>query len=146
MWNRLVWNRLKRVTTSGIYVPEIDGLRFIAIVSVVLFHLVLELHLRSGRVIPIENGTGWLYSVLCNGERGVRLFFIISGMILALPFARQMLLGERPVSLGKYYMRRVTRLEPPYIASILIAVLMFAIYQHGLHGISAGHLLATTFY
>ena len=141
-----MWSRLKRITTSGIYVPEIDGLRFIAITSVVLFHLMLELHLRSGRIIPVEGGSVWLYTSLGNGERGVRLFFIISGMILALPFARQMLLGERPVSLRKYYLRRVTRLEPPYLASILIAVLLIAVYQRGFHGISAGHLLATIFY
>jgi hypothetical protein len=141
-----VRNRLKRITTSGIYIPEIDGLRFLAISSVVLFHLLMELHLRSGRVIPVENGWAWLDKFLSNGYRGVHLFFLISGMILAMPFARQMLRGERPVSLRKYYLRRITRLEPPYIASILIAVLLIAVYTHGLHGISAGHVLATVFY
>jgi len=29
----------KRITSSGSFIPEIDGLRFIAIASVVLFHL-----------------------------------------------------------------------------------------------------------
>jgi peptidoglycan/LPS O-acetylase OafA/YrhL len=141
-----VRNRLKRITTSGIYIPEIDGLRFLAISSVVLFHLLMELHLRSGRVIPVENGWAWLDKFLSNGYRGVHLFFLISGMILAMPFARQLLRGERPVSLRKYYLRRVTRLEPPYLASILIAVLLIAVYNHSLHGISAGHVLATVFY
>jgi len=31
--------RLARVTSSGQLIPEIDGLRFFAIISVVLFHL-----------------------------------------------------------------------------------------------------------
>jgi len=30
---------LRRITSSGNFIPEIDGLRFIAILSVVLFHI-----------------------------------------------------------------------------------------------------------
>ncbi len=32
-------SRLHRITSSGKYIPEIDGLRFVAILSVVLFHV-----------------------------------------------------------------------------------------------------------
>ncbi len=59
------------------------------------------------------------------------LFFVISGFILGLPFARQWLLGGRVVSLGKYFLRRLTRLEPPYIASYVVAALLLGIYTHG---------------
>ena len=38
-WASNFFNRFKRLTTSGNYYPEIDGLRFIAIFMVVaLFH------------------------------------------------------------------------------------------------------------
>ncbi len=68
-------------------------------------------------------------------------------MILALPYARQHLLGARPVSLRKYYLRRLTRLEPPYLASLLLILVLTLIYSH-LH-LPTGyfvHLLATAFY
>lgn len=50
-----------------------------------------------------------------SGMYGVELFFVISGFVLALPFVRARLVGGKPVSLRAYYLRRVTRLEPPYI-------------------------------
>jgi peptidoglycan/LPS O-acetylase OafA/YrhL len=106
----MLLNRLRRVTRDGRWIPEVDGLRFIAIFSVILFHMLNEM---IGRIGPVEPGYRWLEQPLSNGFRGVTLFFVISGMILALPFARQYL-ESRPVSLRKYYLRRVTRLEPPY--------------------------------
>jgi peptidoglycan/LPS O-acetylase OafA/YrhL len=39
---------------------------------------------------------------------------VISGFVLALPFIRARLADGKPVSLRAYYLRRVTRLEPPY--------------------------------
>jgi len=32
------WAKFTRITTSGRFIPEIDGLRFIAIISVVVYH------------------------------------------------------------------------------------------------------------
>jgi len=139
-------NRLRRVTRDGLWIPEVDGLRFVAILSVFLFHMLGEVMNRSGRIIPVETGYLWLERILENGNRGVPLFFVISGMILAMPFARQYLLGAKPISLRKYYMRRVTRLEPPYIASLILAALLVAIYQKGVTAGFLGHLLASMVY
>ncbi len=111
--------------------PEIDGLRFIAIVSVVLFHLAGELRLRSGGLATLEPRYAELFRWVGNGDRGVLLFFVISGMILAMPFARHALAGGKQVSLRKFYMRRVTRLEPPYLLSMLLFTGMVAFYGHG---------------
>jgi peptidoglycan/LPS O-acetylase OafA/YrhL len=123
----MLFNRLRRITRDGLWIPEIDGLRFVAICSVLIFHIHEELRLRSGRIIPIASGFSWMERLVANGDRGVRLFFVISGMILALPFARQFLIGSKPVSLRKYYLRRVTRLEPPYVASVIVAVCLAAV-------------------
>ena len=142
----MLLTRLRRITRDGRWIPEIDGLRFVAIVSVLLFHLSGELINRSGRIIPIESRFWWLDRLLGNGDRGVSLFFVISGMILALPFARQHLLASKPVALRKYYLRRVTRLEPPYVLSTLLILSLAAIYQHGLHLGIVSHLLASLFY
>jgi peptidoglycan/LPS O-acetylase OafA/YrhL len=53
------------------------------------------------------------------GSSGVQLFFIISGFILSLPFARQWLCGGNRISLWEYYVRRVTRIEPPYVIHLV---------------------------
>ncbi len=142
----MLLDRLRRVTRDGLWIPEVDGLRFVAIGAVFLHHMLGELANRSGRIIPVEANYRWLEQLLANGNRGVSLFFVISGMILALPFARHHLLGAKPVSLRKYYMRRVTRLEPPYIASMILAVLLVAVYQHGLAADFAPHALASLLY
>jgi peptidoglycan/LPS O-acetylase OafA/YrhL len=103
----------------------------VAISSVFLFHLAGELGSRSGRSIPFEPRYHWLQTLIGNGDRGVGLFFVISGMILAMPFARHFLAGGRPVSLRKYYLRRLTRLEPPYLLSMAIILGMEVAYTHG---------------
>ena len=127
----MLLDRLRRVTRDGRWVPEIDGLRFIAIVSVLSFHFGGEVVSRSGQVLTLEPRLNWLWWIMGNGDRGVILFFVISGMILAMPFARQFLLGARPVSLRKFYLRRLTRLEPPYLAALLISAVSILAYQHG---------------
>jgi len=54
----------------------------------------------------------------------VELFFAISGFILGLPFARQYLHQAEPVRLKAYYLRRLTRLEPPYVIQLIFALLV----------------------
>jgi peptidoglycan/LPS O-acetylase OafA/YrhL len=58
------------------------------------------------------------------GSVGVAFFFVVSGFILSLPFARQYLCGGKPVSLREYYIRRVTRIEPPYVIHLIILLVL----------------------
>jgi peptidoglycan/LPS O-acetylase OafA/YrhL len=117
-----------RITTSGAFIPEIDGLRFIAIGSVVLFHLMEALKLKAPLVYVPGSQNSLLARILANGFHGVELFFVISGFILALPFAGHHLKSAKAVSLRGYFLRRLTRLEPPYVLSLLlIAALMVGV-------------------
>src|SRR5208337_4694349 len=84
----MLLDRVRRVTRDGRWIPEIDGLRFVAIMSVLLYHMFGELENRSGRIIPVEPRYSGLFWPISNGNCGVSLFFIISGFVLALPFAR----------------------------------------------------------
>src|SRR5690348_11243075 len=109
----LLRNQLGRVVTSGrAFIPQIDGLRFVAIAIVVLYHL------RD--FTPSHDAGGFLSSVLGIGHYGVQLFFVVSGFLLAIPFAKWRLgMSKRP-SLKNYYLRRLTRIEPPYVVAMLL--------------------------
>jgi len=107
---------LTRRTSSGRYIAEIDGLRFVAIAMVVLFHSRWRLaDLPPQNVFDLS---------IAQGRFGVELFFIISGFILALPFAAERLAGARPVRLKAFYLRRLTRLEPPYFVVLTLYFLL----------------------
>ena len=121
--------QLRRIITSGTWIPQIDGLRFVAIASVILFHILGQLVARTGHPVAVEDRYALLVRILGNGDRGVLLFFVISGYVLARPFLRQHLRHGKPVALGAYFQRRVTRLEPPYILALLLFA--FALWSIG---------------
>ncbi len=113
------FERFRRVTDSTTYLPQVDGLRFLAIFSVVMvMHITNYLNREVyGQQLLTE---GYWKNFFQEGGIGVALFFAISGFILSLPFARWRLRGERPVLLRRYYLRRLIRLEPPYLIALLI--------------------------
>ncbi len=142
----MLLDRIRRVTRDGCWIPEIDGLRFVAIISVLLYHLLGQLQNCSGQIIPIEPRYSGIFWIISNGNCGVSLFFIISGFVLALPFARHFLGEGKPVSLRKYFMRRITRLEPPYLLSVLLFVLLIAAYTRQVNADLLRHAAATALY
>lgn len=116
---------LRRVTSGNRYLPVIDGLRFCAIMPVVLWHL----NSRAWRAFSARsdgNEGQALFETLnrwLGAKTGVELFFVISGFILAMPFLRASREGRPGPSLKAFYLRRLTRLEPPYILATLAAFL-----------------------
>ena len=114
-------SHFSRITTPGrTFIPQIDGLRFVAIMSVIGYHVrgICLFHFRATAPGDAYDGS-LIEHALGVGHVGVRLFFAISGFILCLPFARQFLRGERGVNLWQYYLRRVTRIEPPYVFHLI---------------------------
>ncbi len=112
------FQKFRRITYSTAYLPEIDGLRFLAIFSVVvILHIThyIDEKFYANRLVP----EGYWKNFVLEGGSGVALFFVISGFILSLPFARWRLLNGAPVKLGNYFLRRLTRLEPPYIIALV---------------------------
>lgn len=114
---------LSRKTNSLTFIPEIDGLRFFAIITVVIYHLnsVLSDSLgfdwksHYGMEGPMDFGW-WIVRL----DLGVKVFFAISGFILSMPFLKQYLAGGRKVEFRSYFVRRLLRLEPPFIASLVL--------------------------
>ncbi|SFM75978.1 Peptidoglycan/LPS O-acetylase OafA/YrhL, contains acyltransferase and SGNH-hydrolase domains [Chitinophaga sp. YR627] len=122
-----------RITSNGKFVPEVDGLRFIAIFAVVIAHIdgffvdkVEELLHQKDKWLSLFD------YMLQGGGIGVSLFFVISGYILGLPFANQYLGDGKKVVLRSYFIRRLTRLEPPYMLCMigLFFVLVFVLHKY----------------
>jgi peptidoglycan/LPS O-acetylase OafA/YrhL len=145
-WSERFLARFRRVTSSGNFISEIDGLRFIAIGTVVLFHLVVNLSFKSPIHYAVPSSGNVLVSIARYGFHGVELFFIISGFILAYPFASYYLKGRKHVNLRQYFLRRLTRLEPPYfICMILYFLLRVYVRGEGGDGLFP-HLAASLLY
>jgi peptidoglycan/LPS O-acetylase OafA/YrhL len=137
---------LRRITTDGSWIREVDGLRFVAIISVVLYHIMAQMLVKSGHPVAVQGRYSYLETAIGNGDRGVRLFFVISGFVLGLGFARQYLLREKSVNLKKYFLRRITRLEPPYIFNLVFCALAAYVYYHEHLRYVLPHLLASVVY
>jgi peptidoglycan/LPS O-acetylase OafA/YrhL len=143
-WRGRLLSRLSRRTSSGRLIPEIDGLRFVSITLVVLFHLAGYVAARHG-ISPRSEPAG-VFGILFHGRYGVQLFFVISGFVLGLPFAAQHLADGPAVRMRTYFVRRLTRLEPPYVLCMLLLACGWVLIS----GISPGdllpHLLASLAY
>ncbi|MBL7932635.1 MAG: acyltransferase, partial [Bacteroidia bacterium] len=140
--------KLRRVTSSEAYLPYIDGLRFY-ILSVVLIHFV---DFYESHTFPIR--TNELYQKLnidfffgLSSDNGILMFFGISGFILGMPFAKSILNNEPSPSLKSFYLRRLTRLEPPYLLILtgLFILNVFVIHRDTFSN-TLPHFFASFFY
>ncbi|MEO8764709.1 MAG: acyltransferase [Ginsengibacter sp.] len=115
-------NKFRRVTSTGSYLPEIDGLRFLAILWVFVYHL-------NGYLIKAYPGnTIKIFQAIAgNGHLGVELFFVISGFVLSLPFARYYLKQGKKIYLRHYFLRRFTRLGPPYFVVMTLLFIFLSL-------------------
>ncbi|GAC1659607.1 MAG: acyltransferase [Acidobacteriaceae bacterium] len=95
---------------------ELDALRGLAAVSVVLFHL---------RIAFSLNRPGWYVRIFSSGREAVVLFFIMSGYVLSLPYWT----GRHP-RYAPYLVRRLFRIYLPFAAAVLMAA-AFAEHYRG---------------
>lgn len=81
------------------YRPEIDGLRAVAVLSVIIFHL-------NNRWLP-------------GGFLGVDIFFVISGFLITGIILSEIQNGS--FSFRGFYTRRIKRIYPAFIAAVSLA-------------------------
>ena len=86
------------------YRPDIDGLRAVAVIAVILFHL----------------NTNWLPG----GFLGVDIFFVISGYLIGGILYRELSTGT--FSLKRFYLRRMRRILPAFFAVVVFTLIVGA--------------------
>lgn len=86
---------------------------------------------------------GWW---LVRMDLGVKIFFGISGFILSIPFFKYYWFDGRKVDTKAYFIRRLTRLEPPFLVTVtgFLLVHVFILNQDFIQMFP--HYLATIFY
>lgn len=90
--------------TERAYRHDIDGLRAIAVLSVVFFHA--------------------KFALMSGGYVGVDVFFVISGVLITDIIMRD--LGQRRFSIIEFYERRIRRIFPALFAMLAVSVLVGA--------------------
>jgi peptidoglycan/LPS O-acetylase OafA/YrhL len=87
------------------YRPEIDGLRAIAVIGVLIYHA--DISIGDHRVLP-------------GGFLGVDVFFVISGYLITAILLRS--IGDGSFSFGAFYERRARRILPALLAVMLCTI------------------------
>ncbi len=107
--------------TSGAMreIAALGGLRALAILLVIWHHLY-----RFGIAQGLQVGIVLLRYISGIGLVGVDLFFVLSGFLLFLPYARALLTGAQWPAARQFYLRRVLRIVPAYYAVLVVLVLL----------------------
>lgn len=113
----------------------LDGLRGLAALYVVLFHLEVQFPTYVPLLPPLFRA---LVNLTRYGHYAVAVFIVLSGFCLMLPVARS---ADRQLRGGvlQYIKRRAWRILPPYYAALVVAVLLpilphlLAMVIHTLH-------------
>ena len=107
-------------------IPVLDGVRAIACLSIITFHMNLLARFH-GIWNPALDGVGaFMSAAALSGESGVILFFVLSGFLLFLPYAKSMLFDSDWPSLRRFYVRRVFRIVPGYYVALCLMTLFLA--------------------
>jgi peptidoglycan/LPS O-acetylase OafA/YrhL len=99
---------IQRPTWLPSYLPELDGLRGLAILGVVIYHCQ-----------PLLKGT-WLYPAALWGWAGVDLFFVLSGFLIT---TNLLAARDKPRYFHNFHARRALRVWPVYLLVLVVVYL-----------------------
>ena len=97
-------------------IPELDGLRGIAVLMIIIFHYVnnqlVNSHSLTGRIIYGITSFGWV---------GVDLFFVLSGFLIG-----TILMNNKGAEnyFSTFYIRRIVRIIPNYYLLLVLFILI----------------------
>lgn len=120
----------------------VDGLRGIAAMAVVFYHLYGNLKDELSNLLPT-----FLIKIFTYGFLGVPIFFVISGLVISISIGNNQI--TRSYALN-FILRRSLRLDPTYWAAIFFSLILLAIKNYVTHSAepypSVGGVFAHMFY
>ncbi len=120
-------SRSRPVPSQTIYIFEL--LRFVACVGVILWHYQHFITYRGGQYVPnampFASVFGWFYQ---NGHKGVQIFWCLSGIIFAHVY--QLGIANRQVTTVQFIWKRITRLYPLHILTLLLVAISCVVYRN----------------
>lgn len=144
--------------STGHALGYIDGLRAIAVLMVVFLHGydagTVRGRLPSGIIgVPLTPWHVDVAPILNHGGMGVRLFFVLSGFLLAQSWLKASYTGAPRPSIYTYFKLRVFRLVPAYYVCLFLTLLFFTpvfipaalVYSHDGLLILLSHLIFVQF-
>ena len=95
-------------TTTSKYRPDVDGLRAIAVIAVIINHF-------NKNLLP-------------SGYLGVDIFFVISGFVITTSLGRHSAKGFSDFILG-FYARRLRRILPALLVMVLVSSVLISLFD-----------------
>lgn len=103
-------------------IPVLDGVRAFACLSVLSYHIYYFL----SHAYPLSALVGhFTYSLAMAGWSGVTLFFVLSGFLLFMPYAKSLLFAQQLPSWRTFYLRRALRILPGYYVALCLLIVLF---------------------
>src|SRR5260370_37999795 len=118
-------------STSDKQIPVLDGVRAIACLSVLIYHWSYAVGKQSiwkplHDIHDVPGMPAYFAAMLAyGGDSGVILFFLLSGFLLFLPYAKALLFEGPWPGLRRFYLRRIFRILPGYYAAVFLIILFF---------------------
>ena len=118
------------MNSKEIHLPNLDGLRFIGALGVLIFHL-FTLGKESWGAFSENNAFKAIYFLGSKGHHGVGLFFVLSGfLIFYLLFSEHQRTGEiKPLN---FLLRRILRIWPLYFLIVFFGFILFPMLPGGI--------------
>jgi len=102
---------------SSVRIHSIDALRGFASLAVMWYHFTQSTH----DFLPDHS---WLKASGTYGWAGVEVFFVVSGFVIPYALFKS---SYRLAQYGRFLLRRVVRLDPPYLVSVGLSIAAFAV-------------------
>ncbi|MBX7134675.1 MAG: acyltransferase [Fimbriimonadaceae bacterium] len=116
--------RAGAVPRKKVVFPHLDGLRFFCFLAVFLFH---AFHTDASQIKQSE-AYRVARQLVRHGDLGVNFFFVLSGFLITyLLLEEKRWCGE--IHIGYFYLRRILRIWPLYMACIALGFLGFPVLK-----------------